>query len=244
MKRFRRRRRSVVRWLPDNSQFSQFSTLRMPTPTASTVTSSINLLALSGGYPQALLPSGAAGAVGLSRMDTDALILDHIVGKMSFNIESNGGGEGDADATGIWRYFVRMAIFIRGTASDPSSVAADALEAGGNILGSLDPSADVPWLQQGSFVPDGLRRLWTRNWFLSIDWEAGAQATGTLVSNEDACPPGPYVDIRPKRLLRANEQLIAALQCNTFIGPGAGGTSGIIWGPDIRVAAHNTMRRR
>lgn len=242
---FRRKRKSV-RWLPDTSAFAAMTRIQIPNPNWVGPPSRLPLLETTGGLPYAFAPGDQFRSEALS---PDNLILDHLKGKLSWNIESNSGGEG-ADASGIWRYFIRTAIVVLGRTPTPGSVQAEDLTGtdvavlGGDVLWNLDPGATVPISTMGSLVPDGVRVLWRRNYFLSIDWEAGAQATGTLVSNEDAAPPGPYLDIKPRRILKATERIDAVVQVTTIGGPGAAGTSALCWSPDVRIAAHNTTRRR
>lgn len=237
-----KRRRRTVRWLPDQSAFSAFAATLINTPNHVGATSSTNLLYTDGGVPYAFAPGNQFRSEGLN---PENLILDHIKGKLSWNIESNNGAEGAADASGIWRYVIRAAIVIQGKVVEPgTTTAVDIQGAGGASVNELDPGATVPISNMGSFVPDGTRILWRRNWLLSVDWEAGAQATGTLVSNEDATPPGPYLDIKPRRLLKSSEVLHGLFQVTSIAGPGAGGTSAVMYGWDVRVAAHNTSRRR
>lgn len=250
MKRYHRKR-STVRWLPDNSFLEQATFLALSNPQVHS-TSKILLLGSSdtpeprqlGGFP------ALASENVFVRDEPQSLIIDHIKGKLTWSIEGNDDVEGHADASGIWRYFIRSAIVIANTATHPNPGSggdgedAEIATYGGVDLTNISPDAHTPWVNQGSFGPEGLRCLWRRSWMLSVDWEGGAQATGTLVSNEDACPPGPYIDIKPKRLLRENEFLLALLQVTTTSGAGAGGTSGVLWSTDLRVAGHNTKRRR
>lgn len=240
MKRRARQRQSQVRWLPDQSVFTQTHLLQFAAPNTITQTTSQELLYNAGGTPDALFPGSQAFA--RDAVVNRAMILDHIVGKVSWNVE--GSYQGNADASGIWRYAIRSAIMIIPKVTNATGTADNVTGFAGVTTENLDPGATYPQTLFGSFVQEGVRFLWKRNWLLSIDWEAGANATGTLVSNEDACPPGPYVDIKPKRILRENEALIVCMQAQTLAGPGAGGSSGLYWGSDLRIAAHPTMRRR
>lgn len=236
-------RKKRVRWLPDTSFMSQLTMQNLASPSVETATATFDLLGTPGGSPQALIDAADANSLNYAREDVQNLLIDHIEGKVSWNIESSSSAEGATDASGIWRYFLRAAIVIVGLGNEAND-AAVVPTFGGSALTGIAPDATVPWVLQGSYRPDGIRCLWRRSWFISVDWEAGAQATGTLTSNEDACPPGPYVDIHPRRLLRQNERLQLAFQVTCIGGPGAGGTSAVGWSHDLRTAAHNTFRRR
>lgn len=239
-----RRRKSTVRWLPDKSFFDVLTGIPLSNAnTASPTSTQLILFGIAEGDPA---PAALSQAVrGLNRTEVDALIVDHIKGKVSWSIESNDGGPESADAAGIWRYVIRAAIAILPTATTGATgTGGDLVQSGGSSIHDINPGATVPWVNQGSFGPDGVRCLWRRSWFLSVDWEAGAQATGTLVSNEDACPPGPYLDIKPRRILKANDELNLLFQVTSIAGPGASGSSRVFYGHDLRVAAHNTKRRR
>lgn len=240
MRRFKKRRRSTVRWMPDQSAFSQFVFKGLSNPNTEGSTTFTDIPLVPEGSPTALAPGGS-GPLGLSRIQPESLIVDHITGKVCWSIVNNDNGESAVDAGGTWLYQIRTAIIIAGAATDSSGNPDLEGQLGtGNPIINLSPGANIPTNNQGSFVPDGVRFLWRRNWFLAIDWsEAGAS-----INNEETCPPGPYLDIKPKRLLRPNELLRFAMQVTSVGGTGADGTSGVYIAPDLRWAAHNTTRRR
>lgn len=244
----RKRRKALVRWLPDNSCFSEVTGLALSGPTQEAATAK-RLIQGTGGAPTALLAGAAGGPA--ARMMTDNVILDHIKGKLSWNLEGNNGVEGSQDADGMWLYVIRCGIWIAPKDFDESDSSAH--DVGINVSGGfrsfsdagtvLNPGADGSSMLEGSFGPDGLRVLWRRAWFISAVWNQDVDGT-IMQSNEDLCPPGPYLDIKPKRLLRSADELYVGCHVQALPGVGASGTSRLWWGHDLRVAAHNTARRR
>lgn len=249
-RRGRRRRASVVRWFPDTSAFSEVKGLALANTTASQY-STTRVLQGEPGQTALLAPINAsAGGLGaIARQDTENVILDHIAGKVVWVLSGNSGTEGAQDADGDWLYCIRSAIWIGPYEVDEQSGSITAI---GNALGTyftdartiLDPGVTGAIVNQGSYGPDGVRVLWRRNWLVKATWSAADDLNPSAVSNEELCPPGPYVDLKPHRLMKANEALFVGIgvQCLPLVG--GEGTSRLNWGHDLRVAGHNTSRRR
>lgn len=248
----RGRRRNTVRWLVDNSAFSQMTRLSHTAP--GQIHAAQFPLLPEGTQAGSLAQEGQVAGIGLSnfsRTEDDSLIIDHIGGKLTWSWENNDGGEGHQDAGGTWLHFIRAAIVIsprQKTVSGGAPGAVASMNAGGTdfSLASqvLDVGNDFDILQQGSNLPDGLRILWRRNWSFVVDWSYGYSVSGGPLNSERVCPPGPYIDIKPKRLLRANDVLQLMIFTQTVNAFGADGTVACWVGQDLRVAAHNTARRR
>lgn len=260
MRRFgrRARRRSTVRWLTDESGFAQVTGLPLTGPLDSNGTEMDLIPEFT--QPGSLAQQGAAGALhsNFSREEDESLIIDHIKGKVGWTLEGNDGVGGAVDAGGRWIHLIRAAIAIVPRTFDPSGAAlaqAVAPELVAGIAGTtlsgvnlaktlIDPSSQLNLVQQGSHQPDGVRFLWRRMWMTSMFWSGASNAGDGPETSEGCCPPGPYVDIKPKRLLRANDKLVLVFVTQALPGVGADGTARVWVSHDLRVAAHNTRRRR
>lgn len=248
---FRRRksaRKRNVRWLPNNSFLSDVSSIRANFAggpfNSGTFTKD---LILGGGnsVPTALdVTGGLPSPANAARTNTDNLIIDHISGQVFWGLEG-AGNDGDQDASGTWIWAIRMAILIlpMGTSFAGGNATAEELDGvGGDSIHSLDPGANINWVLQGSFGPDGLRCLWRRSWMLVTEFSA--DVTDQNVNVVELTPPAGYVDIKPKRLLKGNDRLVVASQVTALPGTGAAGYAKYWWSHDLRPAAHTTMRRR
>lgn len=196
----------------------------------------------SGGVPQAL----QTNLQNTARMDGDALIIDHISGKVSWDIEGNGGDT--ADAAGNWLFALRYAIVISSLGTQPgggglSSPFFPTVDGVAYNEEMVNPGANVPAMLQGSFGPEGFRVLWRRSWQIMVNFATGFGRDG-IVSSEEACPPGGYVDIKPKRILRGNESLMLVWYHQAIGLTGAENSARVWTGHDLRIAGHNTLRRR
>lgn len=235
MKRRFGRRKTSIRWLPDVSGFSQATAINIAAVSGNFVSTTSSITLLPGSPTPTALGDLSGGPNNTApRQDTDCLILDHLQGKMVCYFDpKNAGGE--------WMVFVRMGIAIVGTTTRSTGAGetySDMTDAAGDTLWTLDPGASAAQTQYGSFVSDGVRFLWRRNFLLNY-------AYGPL-GNEQCCPPGPYVDIKPRRILRPNEKLVGLCQVSTLAAGSISptGAPALWWSPDIRIAAHNTKRRR
>lgn len=245
----RRRRRSSVRWLPDNSWLSTLTGLAFNTAGPVYEHTFSDQIVL-GGTPDELITPGTTGwPQNFNREENDALIVDHIKGQIHIGWEGNSGGEGAADADGTWIHVVRAAIWIGSEATlsggGPANVSLGTETTNSGDI--IPPGANVPVFLQGSFVPDGVRILWRRSFLWVNAWSADEADAWFGTSN--LTPPSGYVDIKPKRLLRPNEALNWGVHVQAhptiLAGPGAGTGTLRCWvGQDLRVAAHNTKRRR
>lgn len=244
--RFRRKggRKRLVRWLPDKSWASVVSgkgsgTVTPGNPFVITDEQALLLSVGAGdGVPEAL----ASTSFGSGRMESDCLILDHISGQIHWGIEGNDGVH--ADAAGNWSMWVGAAIWIGGgTTTAAGAAGTETLNAiSTQTAGLFNPSFDPHTMQQGSFVGDGVRVLWRRSWFMTAGF-SNSRPMPALCSSF-ATPPSGYVDIKPKRILRPNEKLMSGIVWYVFPSTGSSGSALIRWTPDLRVAAHNTTRRR
>lgn len=240
MRRKSKFRKARVRWLADSSwrsistgqritgAGSQFGTI----PLMSTATEPV---------PTALVPGNT------SRSDVDSLILDHISGKVDWNIRGNGGNTGDVDAGGDWMFHIRMAIIIAPTATSSGLVGQTPILDGEGAVSPaefLNPGGTIPWFLQGSWGPEGWRVLWRRSWTTLINFASGVGRDG-VASCEESSPPAGYVDIKPNRILKANDNLLLAWYTTAIPFTDSGeGTCAIWYTQDLRVAAHGTQRRR
>lgn len=186
-----------------------------------------------GGTPLALF-SGSA----YERTEPDCLILDHIHGKVFWDIEGNDGVGGHADAAGNWMFVIRMAIVVVGgetTGTNPANF----------LFGptAIDPGATYPLFMQGSNAPDGFRCLWRRSWQTVVNFATGFGRDG-IVSSEQAASPGGYVDIKPHRIMRPTEKIELWYEATAIGLSGASDSARVWFSHDLRTAAHNTQRRR
>lgn len=242
MRRFSKRKRTV-RYLPDQSWASSAVGSRLSPNTSGG--GELDLLQARGGWPSSLNASTVLLG-NQERTDDDALIIDRISGKIFWDIEGNGGNVGDADAAGNWLFELRMAIFIRGTTPDTGTGAPDVPSVAGEAFGNalLNPGANHPVMLLGSLgQPDGWRVLWRRSWQVLVNFASGFGRDG-IVSSEQSAIPGPWVHIKPKRILRPTEQLLLGYYSTAVGLVGAENPVRIWYNHDLRVAAHNTSRRR
>lgn len=246
--KFRRKRfKRQVRWLPDNSWNLNLQGQPIQAPWAA-VHGSMDLLDIAGGMPTQFLQPGTTGWPNNFLRERDsALIIDHIQGKIHWGWEGASGLEGSTDADGTFVLSVRCAIWIAAVnpTIDGSSVGGIQVQTG-EILSDetiLNPGASNAPMQAGSFAVEGFRCLWRRT-FVTVN-EFKADVADGWVGSEDCCPPGPYVDIKPRRILKGNEVLKFGWWVNVAPGVAADGSLRFWMAqPDIRVAAHNTYRRR
>lgn len=251
--RFRRKRKSNIRWLIDNSAFAQVSGYSLGSPTANNG-GTIELLphgVFDAPFQQAGETAGFVSPV--ARMGPlDNLIISRITGKVAWAIERNSGGTGATDASGDWLFTIRQAIVMvpRSTAQLTGGFAGQVTTLGvgvetlqdPNFL--LDPGDTYDTVQQGSLTTDGLRYIWRRMWLVPVSFGTGGAVPQGPMSSEVCAPPAGYVDIKPKRLLRAQDSMFLVTHVQALPGAGADGTARVWVGPDLRIAGHNTTRRR
>lgn len=241
--RKRGRRKANVRWLPDQSWFSylqtaRFSGLVVDTPTIQTQQTEL----VQGGGETALQTTVMANLV---RTQEDSLIIDHVSGRIHWDFLGNGGDGGDQDAQGDVLLGVGSAIWIGPKMTESGGSQTQVLTAFGDSLTNaaiLDPSHADRVTQLGSFGPDGVRILWRRTWAQLVSFQQGF--VDQAIGSEYVVPPGNYVDIKPRRLLRGNDSLLIGMMFYILPLTGFSGTLKALWTPDFRVAAHNTRRRR
>lgn len=262
MRRFGRkgRRRSQVRWLPDKSAFSQLHahTVDMAQSNSWEWNGFEELgwqANEAADVPTQLQTNVPTGGVPLNRWreasSVNTLILDHIKGKVSWCLDAQGPGE-LSDMSGRVQLVLRFGIYIAERAViDLASQYAGTIPSGatgggltwGYDSNMLDPGSAMPGTLFGSELPDGFRILWRRNFYITALMNEGV-VVSTPESAEDCCPPGPYVDIKPKRILRPNEGLCFGWAHNVIPGEGCTGGFRVMYAQDLRTAAHNTARRR
>lgn len=245
MKR-RGRKRQQVRWLPDSSGFSQLHFLQL----GPGLVKDTPVVLYS---EQDLLWDATAGETAFQtafpnaeRTPIDSLIVDHISGRFHWGLEGAVGG-GTPDLNGFLHIGAMAAIWIAPTETDPATGAQGSITVGGLSAISArlwNPADSYKGFNRGSFQAEGIRLLFRRTWFFSQDFQS--DVSDFPLGSEFCPPPGSYVDIKPKRLLRGQDKLMAGMVF--FVNPGVGidntGAARFCWTPDLRVAVHNTTRRR
>lgn len=253
--RMRRGRKARVRWLPDASYFDAVTRHQFNQADGSSLLfkDQQSLLKQAGGeVPIDLQTAVGALSVNVSRLSpsTDTLIVDHIKGKFSYAFDG-AGLSGAADADGLWFFIVRMAVGITmkmpeynsGTGVTDASLLTAAGGASFLLKELIDPGSIIGQTNLGSSVVDGCRILWRRALLVTATASGGFLSAGPS-SDSFWSLPTTTLDIKPRRILRPNEDLVAAINVQAIPQAGATGHCGVVWGQDLRVAAHNTARRR
>lgn len=220
--RFRRKRRTKVFWLPGNRTFVDF-TSGLDITANQTATYFTPLIADDDATAEQQTNS-ASGMNVYGRMGPQAnLVIDRIVGKVFWRVKN--------DSTDVDELLVcRMAIvkIPRQAGQGISQVGATPT----SDLWSLDPSTGTPSVLGGTDAP---RYLWWRDWCKQVGPIA-------VWDSESMCPPGPYVDIRPKCNLRATEALylLTQFQAN-YVGGSGPAQFDHVHSHSLRVLAHHKV---
>lgn len=250
----RRSRKARVRWLPDQSYLIQTTRHTFVSTDSASLTyqAEIPLLPDDVDTPEDLSPQVAAMGISRARQSpgNETLILDHIQGKFCWSFDGAGLG-GSTDAGGLWQFVTRLAIGITPRVTEISGGASTAqilTPAGAGatqmVLQKLiDPGNPIQVVNAGSQTPDGVRILWRRSFMFVATCGSGFMSPGPS-SDTYFNTPLSMVDIKPHRILKPTEALTAAIMVQAIPFTGADGACGVTWGQDLRVAAHNTYRRR
>lgn len=219
---FRRKRaKPRVFWLPSTGRYTNRVKPTVTGPTSQSPTQHFSLIGYDDQSPEAALVNG--GSYSSGRLGpTGRLVIDRVVGKVYWDVKNLLTSPApDAEIA------IRMAIV---KISRQAFEGAQQEGVGANDLFSLDVSTAGAAVMGGSDSP---RYIWWRAWQVRVGPIAIAQC-------ENMCPPGPYVDVKPRCNLRQNELLL--LLCQGQVNPEAtdgSWSASFNWSHDLRVLAHH-----